>query len=78
MKTRTRTTAAALLAFAFCLAITSALAAGGRLQLNLVNAGPETTFYNDSSAVDGDCDSYTKPGSLSPAAGTGVQLDSPG
>lgn len=78
MKTRLTTTAAALLAVALGLTIASAFAAGGRLDLNLVNAGPDTTVYNESMAVDGNCDSYSKPGSLSTAAGAGVQFDSPG
>ena len=30
---------------------------GGRLQLYLVNSGPDTRFYNDSAAADGDCNS---------------------
>jgi hypothetical protein len=43
-----------------------------------VNSGPETTFYNESSINDGNCDSYTKPGSLSTTPGKAEQFDSPG
>jgi hypothetical protein len=60
------------------LTIASALSATGRLQLYLVNSGPDTTFYNDSIPADGDCDPFMKPASLSQSRGTGVQVDSPG
>lgn len=69
---------ALLVALALSLTIASAFGAGGRLQLYLVNAGPSTTFYNESIPADGNCDSYAKPASLSPTRGAGVQYDSPG
>ena len=57
-------------------AIGSALAAGGRLELNLVNSGSTTTTFYPLSP---DCNaSFPKPARLSLASGTGVQYDSPG
>jgi len=55
-----------------------AFAAGGRLELYLVNSGPQSAVYNDSSTVDGDCDQYTRATSLSTVRGNGVLTDSPG
>jgi hypothetical protein len=52
--------------------------AGGRLQLYLVNSGPDTSFYNESVPTDGNCSPITKPGSLSTKPGTSAQFDSPG
>jgi hypothetical protein len=70
---------ALLVTVALSLTLASALAAEGRLQLHLVNSGPQTTFYNDSVATDGNCDRFdTKSASLSTSKGTGVQYDSPG
>ena len=60
----------------FAVAIGSALAAGGRLQLNLVNSGSTTTTFYPLSP---DCNaSFQRPARLSLASGTGVQSDSPG
>jgi hypothetical protein len=70
--------AAVLVTVALGLTMTSALGAGGRLQLYLVNSGPETTVYNESATTDGNCDSFPKAASLSPDRGTAVQFDSPG
>jgi hypothetical protein len=78
VKTRILLSAALLVTLALSLAIASAFAAGGRLQLYLVNSGPDTTFYNESMNTDGDCDPYLKPASLSPSRGAGIQYDSPG
>jgi hypothetical protein len=51
---------------------------GGRLELYLVNSGPDSRFYNDSSAADGNCDPVpTKPASLSTSKGTSRQQDNP-
>src|SRR5512132_3328701 len=56
------------------LGATSAFAGGGaRLDLYLVNSGPETRFYNDSLAADGNCDPVpTKPASLSLTPGASL------
>lgn len=78
MKTRILLSAALLVTVALSLTIASASGAGGRLQLYLVNSGPDTTVYNESAATDGNCDSFLKPASLSTSKGTGVQYDSPG
>lgn len=80
MKKRILLSAVLLVTAALSLTIASALGAGGRLQLYLVNSGPATEFYNDSVPVDGDCGQISKPASLAPTAGTaaGVQYDSPG
>lgn len=67
-----------LVALALSLTATSAVAAGGRLQLNLVNSGPSTAFYNESITTDGNCSQIAKPASLSTGRGTSVQFDSPG
>ena len=55
-----------------------ALAAGGRLELYLVNSGPQSAVYNDSSTVDGNCDQFTRATSLSTARGNEILSDSPG
>jgi hypothetical protein len=71
-------TAALLVTVALGVTVASAFGADGRLQLYLVNSGPETTFYNESMVADGDCDPFTKSASLSTSKGTSVQNDSPG
>lgn len=78
MNRRILLSAALLVTIALSLTIASAFAAGGRLQLYLVNSGQNTTFYNESVPADGNCDPYLKPASLSPSRGTSVQYDSPG
>jgi hypothetical protein len=78
MRRRILASAAVLVTLALGLTMTSALGAGGRLQLYLVNSGPQTTFYNESVPTDGDCDSFLKPASLSTSKGTATQFDSPG
>jgi len=78
VKRRILLSAALLVTLALSLAMASAFAAGGRLQLYLVNSGPDTTFYNESMNTDGNCDPYLKPASLSPSRGAGIQYDSPG
>jgi hypothetical protein len=51
---------------------------GGRLELYLVNSGPNTRFFNDSTAADGNCDPVlAKPASLSTSEGTSLQQDNP-
>jgi hypothetical protein len=51
---------------------------GGRLELFLVNSGPNTRFFNDSTAADGNCDPIlAKPASLSLTKGTSLQQDNP-
>ena len=51
---------------------------GGRLELYLVNSGPNTRFFNDSTAADGNCDPVlAKPASLSTSKGTSLQQDNP-
>jgi hypothetical protein len=51
---------------------------GGRLELYLVNSGPNTRFYNDSAAADGNCNPIlAKPASLSLTRGTSLQQDNP-
>jgi hypothetical protein len=66
-----------LVVLALSVTIATAVAAGGRLQLNLVSSGStSTTFYPLSQP---DCDnSFQKPAQLSSTPGTGVQYDSPG
>ena len=80
MKTRTLLTAAVLVTAALSLTLASAVGAGGRLQLYLVNSGPKTAFYNENAnpGNDGNCASIRKQASLSTSKGTGVQYDSPG
>ena len=63
---------------AVAVTVSGAFAAGGRLQLYLVNSGPQTAVYNESSAVDGNCNRISKAASLSTSTGTAVQSDSPG
>ena len=72
--------AAILVAVALSLTVTSALGAGGRLQLNLVNSGPDTAFYPASAtSTNPNCNKTgDQPASLSTSKGTGVKLDSPG
>lgn len=72
--------AAMLVAVALSLTVTSALGAGGRLQLNLVNSGPDTAFYPASAtSANPDCNKTgDQPASLSTSKGTGVKFDSPG
>src|SRR6476469_6813946 len=78
MRGRTLFVAAVMVLAALALTTASSVGAGGQLQLYLVNSGPETTFYNESSITDGNCDPYTKPGSLSTKTGKAGQFDSPG
>lgn len=77
----TRILAAATLALTVAVALgaTSAFGKdGGRLKLYLVNSGPNTRFYNDSAAADGNCDPIlAKPASLSLTRGTSLQQDNP-
>ena len=72
--------ASVLVAVAFSLTTAGAFGAGGRLQLYLVNTGPESAFYPASAtATNPECDQTgTKPSELTSSKGTGVQVDSPG
>jgi hypothetical protein len=70
--------AIALVVTAAAVIVSGAFAAGGRLQLYLVNAGPDSSVYNESVTVDGNCDQVFKATSLSTSKGTGLQSDSPG
>jgi hypothetical protein len=70
--------AVALVVTALAVIVSGAFAAGGRLQLYLVNSGPDTAFYNESVTVDGDCEQIARPASLSTSKGAGGQFDSPG
>jgi hypothetical protein len=76
-----RTIAAATLALAAAVALSATAAfgkGGGRLDLYLVNAGPNTRFFNDSAAADGNCDPIlAKAASLSLSRGTSLQQDNP-
>ena len=70
--------AVALVVTAVAVVVSGAFAAGGRLQLNLVNSGTQSSVYNESMTADGNCDQYLKATSLSTNKGTGLQSDSPG
>ena len=76
-----RIIAVAMLALVAVVALGAASAfggGGGRLQLYLVNSGPDTRFYNDSAAADGNCNSIpAKAASLSLTPGTSLQQDNP-
>ena len=76
-----RIIAVAMLALVAVVALGAASAfggGGGRLQLYLVNSGPDTRFYNDSAAADGNCNSIpAKAASLSLTPGTSRQQDNP-
>jgi hypothetical protein len=76
-----RAFAAAMLALTLAIvlgAIGAFADTGGRLDLYLVNSGPNTRFYNDSAAVDGNCNPIlAKPASLSLTKGTSLQQDNP-
>lgn len=63
---------------AVALAATSAFGGGGRLQLYLVNSGPSSSFYNDSSSSDGNCSRIDLASSLSTTPGTSLRQDSVG
>jgi hypothetical protein len=67
------------LALAVGFGVTSAFGKdGGRLSLYLVNSGATTRFYNDSGAVDGNCNLIpSKPASLSLTPGASRQQDNP-
>ena len=75
-----RLSAAILVLVALSLTVTSVFGAGGRLQLNLVNSGPETAFYPASAtSTNPDCNKTgNQPASLSTSKGTGAKFDSPG
>lgn len=74
--------AAVLVAVALSLTTAGAFGAGGRLQLFLVNSGPESAFYPVSATeTNPECEQTgtgTKQASLSTDKGAGVQYDSPG
>jgi hypothetical protein len=79
VKTRFLLSATMIATLALGLTSASAFGAGGRLQLNLVNSGPQAEFYPVKPATHADCNpSFQKAASLSTSLGTGVQLDSPG
>ena len=71
--------ATVLVTVALSLTSASTLGAVGRLQLYLVNSGPNTTFYPLTGASRAECDTpFQKPASLSTSHGTSAQKDSPG
>lgn len=78
MKRRTLFAVALVVLAAVGLTAVSPVGAGGRLQLYLVNAGPQGAFYNESVPADGNCDPTTHAASLSTKTGTAGQFDSPG
>ena len=57
--------AVALVVTAVAVVASGAFAAGGRLQLYLVNSGDQSSVYNESMTVDGNCDQYFNATSLS-------------
>jgi hypothetical protein len=79
VKRRALLSATVIVTLALGLTSASAIGAGGRLQLTLVNSGPQAEFYPVKPATHAHCiPSFLKPASLSTRSGTGVQLDSPG
>jgi len=60
------------------LGASSAFGGGGRFDLYLVNSGPSSSFYNDSSSSDGNCDRTDLASSLSTQPGTSLRQDSVG
>jgi hypothetical protein len=76
-----RIIAVAMLALTAAVALGATVAfgkGGGRFELYLVNSGPNTRFFNDSAAADGNCDPIlAKPASLSTSKGTSLQQDNP-
>jgi hypothetical protein len=79
VKTRVLLSATLIVTVALGLTGASAFAAGGRLQLYLVNSGPTSEFYPVKPATYAQCFTFfQKAASLSTSRGTGVQLDSPG
>ncbi len=71
-------TVATLALAVVALGATSAFGGGGRLQLYLVNSGPSSSFYNDSSSSDGNCGRTDLASSLSTQPGTSLRQDSVG
>jgi hypothetical protein len=78
MKKRLLAVATLVLTIAIAVVATSAFGGGGRFQLYLVNAGPSSSFYNDSVSADGNCDRGDLQSSLSTHPGTGIRQDSVG